>query len=310
MHDRQLEAVVEQFEPGATLRFARPLQGGISANMSALDIGLPNGRARSVVLRQPNKSTFAERQSAAAEEFAVLRVVHQEGLPVPEPLLLDVSGDILPDPYLLLSYLDGHAEYSTETLDTAALKARMLARIHRVAPSLPAVAALRRPQRAFASRLQALPPDPASPVDEWGIRQALEPFWTSLPSNHSVLLHGDYWPGNLLWKNGRLVGVVDWEDASIGDPLADLAISRLDTLLIFGADAMAEFTSAYASVSGVNMTDLPYWDLCAALRDAPALATWAVGFRALGRPDLTEARLRDALIWFTDQAMETLAGRQ
>ena len=27
-----------------------------------------------------------------------------------------------------------------------------------------------------------------------------------------ALLHGDYWPGNVLWKNGALVGVIDWED--------------------------------------------------------------------------------------------------
>jgi aminoglycoside phosphotransferase (APT) family kinase protein len=35
------------------------------------------------------------------------------------------------------------------------------------------------------------------------------------------LLHGDYWPDNTLWRDGRLVCVIDWEDAALGDPLAD-----------------------------------------------------------------------------------------
>jgi aminoglycoside phosphotransferase (APT) family kinase protein len=37
------------------------------------------------------------------------------------------------------------------------------------------------------------------------------------------VLHGDYWPGNVLWRDGRLVGVIGWEEAAFGDPLADLA---------------------------------------------------------------------------------------
>ena len=29
--------------------------------------------------------------------------------------------------------------------------------------------------------------------------------------NRPVLLHGDFWPGNILWRDGRLVAVIDWE---------------------------------------------------------------------------------------------------
>ena len=45
-----------------------------------------------------------------------------------------------------------------------------------------------------------------------------------------VLLHGDYWPGNVIWQDGRLVAVIDWEDACLGDPLADLATARVELL--------------------------------------------------------------------------------
>jgi aminoglycoside phosphotransferase (APT) family kinase protein len=38
-----------------------------------------------------------------------------------------------------------------------------------------------------------------------------------------TLVHGDFWPGNLLLENGRVTGVVDWEAGSTsGEPLRDL----------------------------------------------------------------------------------------
>lgn len=37
-----------------------------------------------------------------------------------------------------------------------------------------------------------------------------------------VLVHGDYKLGNLVWRAGRVVGVLDWEGAAVGYPLEDL----------------------------------------------------------------------------------------
>ncbi len=38
-----------------------------------------------------------------------------------------------------------------------------------------------------------------------------------------VLLHADLGPGHVLCRDGRVVGVIDWSDARIGDPALDLA---------------------------------------------------------------------------------------
>jgi len=47
------------------------------------------------------------------------------------------------------------------------------------------------------------------------------------PSGGSVcLLHGDYRPKNLLWREGKIVSVIDWAFADIGDPYYDLSIFR------------------------------------------------------------------------------------
>ena len=124
--------------------------------------------------------------------------------------------------------------------------------------------------------------------------------------NEAALLHGDYWPGNLLWNEGQLVAVIDWEVAQLGDPLADLCISRLDMLWLLGTEAMQEFTEAYRSQTTIDFTNLPYWDLCTALRPMGQIAEWASVYPALGRTDITEQSMRADHRLFVEQALAKL----
>ena len=83
--------------------------------------------------------------------------------------------------------------------------------------------------------------------DEW---QALEAHLRGLQgtayAGQPCLLHGDYWPENILWgENGEIAAVLDWEDAALGDPLSDVAACRVELRYKFGVDAMGRFTRAY-----------------------------------------------------------------
>jgi aminoglycoside phosphotransferase (APT) family kinase protein len=40
---------------------------------------------------------------------------------------------------------------------------------------------------------------------------------------YPTLVHGDYHYGNMLFKDGQVAGVLDWEIAQLGQPLLDLA---------------------------------------------------------------------------------------
>jgi aminoglycoside phosphotransferase (APT) family kinase protein len=115
-----------------------------------------------------------------------------------------------------------------------------------------------------------------------------------------VLLHGDYWPGNILWRDGQLVAIIDWEDAKVGDPLADLGYTRLEILWAFGIDAMHQFTDHYLSLAAIDVTHLPYWDLCAALRPASKIGKWAAD-------DDVEKRMRERHRVFITQAFDKLS---
>jgi aminoglycoside phosphotransferase (APT) family kinase protein len=299
--------MAHRIEPGGELRTVTALEGGISASMSVLEIARSDGQTRRVVLRIPSADLLAQRPTAASDEFGTIQALFATGARVPEPLFLDESGAILSLPYMVLSYIEGETIYDPpDRCGYERRRAEELASIHALNLAVPGLASLRRRPHAFASRIKDRPPDPNSPLDEERIHAALEPFWDRPAVNRAVLLHGDLWPGNLLWKDGDLSAVVDWEDAEIGDPLADLAICRLDSLLIFGRPALDAFTERYLSITRANTRHLPYWDLCAALRAAPAIAIWASYFPSLGRADITEETMRGALQAFADEALERL----
>ncbi|MDQ2997029.1 MAG: phosphotransferase, partial [Chloroflexota bacterium] len=105
---------------------------------------------------------------------------------------------------------------------------------------------------------------------------------------------------NILWKDGRIVAVIDWEDAALGDPLADVANTRLEILWAFGIDAMQRFTQHYQSITTIDFTSLPVWDLFAALRPASKLSEWAAD-------EIAEQRMRAGHTLFVTHAFEKLA---
>jgi aminoglycoside phosphotransferase (APT) family kinase protein len=96
----------------------------------------------------------------------------------------------------------------------------------------------------------------------------------------------------------------------VGDPLCDLAISRLDICCIFGAAAMACFTDAYQAALGLDDSHLPAWDLWAALRlvrmAAGDFAGWAAFYPPVGRADITAASLHAQYQAFVGAALARL----
>lgn len=56
------------------------------------------------------------------------------------------------------------------------------------------------------------------------------------PDNGRTLVHGDFGLHNLLWSGHALPAVIDWDNASAGDPAIDLA----PLIGMFGADAVGE----------------------------------------------------------------------
>jgi len=123
----------------------------------------------------------------------------------------------------------------------------------------------------------------------------------------TCVLHGDYFPGNIVWRDGDIAAVIDWESAALGDPMADVASTRLDLRWIYGTDAAEAFTDRYLTRTGRSTATLPIWELVISLRPAGVLSTWASDMATLGRPDITTETMRIDQHAFVDDALDRLS---
>jgi len=67
----------------------------------------------------------------------------------------------------------------------------------------------------------------------------------------AVLLHSDFHPGNVLWRYGRVSGVVDWPGACSGPAAADVGHCRIN-LLTMGAEVASRFTVRWEQLAGTT----------------------------------------------------------
>ncbi len=297
----KFEQVVQKIDPHSKLLRTWKLRGGVSAQVTALEILQPDGHRQKMIVRQHGERDLKHNPHIAADEFKLLQLVHSVGLAAPKPYYLDKSGEIFSTPYLVIEYIEGKPEFAPANVPALLLQlATHLFRIHQIDSSKADLSFLPNLAQSCAERLRERPAMVDESLDEGRIRNVLEAVWPFPQRNPSVLLHGDFWPGNTLWRDGQLIAIIDWEDAKLGDPLADVANSRLEILWAFGIDAMQLFTRQYQSLTTIDFTHLPYWDLCAALRPVAQLAQW-------GLDDTTERTMRERHRWFVTQVLETLS---
>jgi aminoglycoside phosphotransferase (APT) family kinase protein len=215
----------------------------------------------------------AQERSVTAKEFGVLTELHRMGLAVPEPYLCADGGDGV-GPFLLMEWVDGSTEVAATDLPTALDQmARFLAQLHALevqSPLLSELEPVEDPRSAIVAHL---------PSTEAGARvsAALATGALAPEMNPNVVLHGDYWPGNVMWQQGRLAAVIDWEDTCLGDPLADLATARVELLCQYGVEAMERFTSGYLDRAGsLPLDSLALWELYVSAAALSSMGDWGL----------------------------------
>jgi aminoglycoside phosphotransferase (APT) family kinase protein len=230
--DEAFAELAHRIDPGGKMIRTWDVAGG-AAQVTGFEIESGGGGRERLVLRRHGARDLAANPHVAEDEFRLLSVLGSAGIPVPALRYLDAAGELFFAPCLVVEFVEGATPTTADEQAVAAELAAILAAIHQIDASTAAISFL-----------------PDRRLDDSG-----------RPRNPPVLLHGDFWPGNTLWKDGRLVAVIDWEDAAIGDPLADVANARLELLWACGADAMHDFTDAYAKhASDVDLAALPDWD--------------------------------------------------
>ncbi len=294
-------------EPNGRLLRCWDLEGGVSAQVTAIEIGSPGGPPVRAVVRRFGPADLQRNPHLARDQFELLMGLHRDGLAVPKPLLFDEGRTVFDVPFLVLEYVEGSTELALQDVEGAVPQmAAHLARIHRIPGTASTVSMLPRIEQACLAELGPSaaysacgPQDLAEqPTGEESTREILRSVMLLARRNPPTLLHGDYWPGNVVWKDGRLAAIIDWEDTAVGDPLADVSNARLEILWGFGRARMEDFTKQYREhMPEIDFTDLPYWDLYAALRLAPSeFADWGLGSEK-------EAIMRERHREFVEQAL-------
>ena len=89
---------------------------------------------------------------------------------------------------------------------------------------------------------------------------AAKRLWPAGEKPTSYLVHGDYWGGNTLWKNEKLVAIVDWEEPRIGEPTFDI-IDLVQDAAFSGIDIEQSAIDQYERVSGRSPRDHKFWSM-------------------------------------------------
>jgi aminoglycoside phosphotransferase (APT) family kinase protein len=190
---------------------------------------------RSYVLRRPPLGPVAPKAHDMVREFHILRAVHPHYPEAPEPFVVCEDAAILGAPFFVMERRHGVVlrESTPPGMPPAAISEAFLdalVRLHAVEP----LAGLGKPEgyverqvRGWADRWErARTGGEAAAMDEvvrWlaaNIPPALAP----------TLIHNDYKLDNVMLSSGadgavRVEAVLDWEMATVGDPLSDLGLT-------------------------------------------------------------------------------------
>ena len=307
--DDVIAAIVERTEPGAAVTTVGPLPGGLSSWMIVVDLVRPDGSDRRLVIRRGRKPDTERFTLAFGTEFALLGALGRQGIPVATPRLFDDSHRLLPQAYVVLDHVPGGTRFVVDDpLPMARRMAEVLARIHEVpvdeAPFSELPDHVDRMTPWILRDLERRRLDES--LRESLVRPHLEAHWPP-PPGERALVHADFFPGNIIWDGDDIAAVIDWESAGLGDPLADVATTRLDLWWIHGRAACDAFTETYLAATGRSTDTLPVWDLLASLRPAGAMSLWASDMGDFGRPDITARSMRAVHHDFVDDTLDRLS---
>jgi aminoglycoside phosphotransferase (APT) family kinase protein len=200
---------------------------------------LVTGDGWEVVLRRPPRGDLPPGAFDVTREFRVTRALHDAGaaVPVARPIVKCVDTDVIGAPFYLMESVRGHVvrQEIPKELDALADRRGMGDELLLTLEELQAVdheaiglgnfgkpdGYLQRQVDRFTKQWGFIKNREIEALDELGA-------WIAerIPTPRStVIIHGDYKLDNVIFAKespAKLVAVVDWEMAALGDPMIDL----------------------------------------------------------------------------------------
>jgi aminoglycoside phosphotransferase (APT) family kinase protein len=226
----------------------------IGGGKSNLTYRITDGQSE-VVLRRPPLGHVLPSAHDMVREFRVISALSPAGFPVPTPLLLCEDPDVIGAPFYLMSYVDGVVlrtarDYEGLSPEIARrcgeLLVDLLLDLHRIDHVAVGLTDFGRPQGYLQRQVtrwhQQWQRSQTRELPQ--LEHVTEALLRSVPVPAAAgIVHGDFRLDNVVLDHALIgiMAVLDWEMATIGDPLADVGLLVAYTEL--AADGMSLTTA-------------------------------------------------------------------
>ncbi|MFQ4149468.1 phosphotransferase family protein [Arthrobacter sp. LAPM80] len=267
-----------------------------------------------VVLRRGPRPPLPPSTHDMLREAHIQSLLAPLGIPVPKILAVCADPNVLGVPFYIMKFVDGdvvtdtvpaHVDAPQQRRATSEAAADMLVKLHSVDAGSGPIAGIGRPDGYLKRQVARF-----AGLWEMGASRDLPQVaalaqWLEAnrpDTQRTAVIHGDYRLGNLMFNRtgpARVRAVLDWEMATLGDPLADLgyltatyaqAGTRPTLLELTPVTALpgyldrAEMAARYNARFGLDLTALPWYQVLALWKAAifsEAIYTrWKQGERA------------------------------
>ena len=240
---------MEGLLPHVKYKSSRILEGGVSSEVFLISVESKKGEEK-IVLRTEGGPPA---ENSIKTEYLLLEKLHQTKVPCAKPIHLDHSKEILDKDFMLMTYLEGTIEIpKIKNFGFLNKMVGILKNIHnvdtKILPTLPC---------RFDPTYDLFEFLPNEKINK-ELKAILKGYDTSY-SGKPVLLHGDFWQGNILWTKDEISGVLDWEYAAIGDPVSDLAVASLELKYDYGKRGVDRFLDLYSKNFSIDQSRLSLW---------------------------------------------------
>lgn len=215
----------------------------------------------------------------SAHEFAVLRRLDQAGYPVPKVHRVETEDSPFGRPFIIMERIAGPAMWSLmlgrdgeEKIASLDTLCELYVQLHNL------------DWRVFVDQSEvAFIEDPYVFVDRWFRRInadierfSMHGFWPvmewlqarrgALACPRPALVHGDFHPGNILFRDDGSPVVIDWTGSEISDARFDLAWTLVLACAYMGSTWRGRILKAYERFAGQEIAAIEQFEVFACLR--------------------------------------------